>query len=135
MLTAVLMTAVAVMMMSVVITVRVGIIFQISFGERFRRFVSRTLDSSIKFDSGIGECHLRTHSDPTADQGVHFCCLQKTGQCTMSASVGVYDLLIYDLSILNIVQLELLRVAEVLEDFSVFIGYCDSHGICSFLFD
>ena len=74
MLTAVLMTAVAVMMMSVVITVRVGIIFQISFGERFRRFVSRTLDSSIKFDSGIGECHLRTHSDPTADQGVHFCC-------------------------------------------------------------
>ena len=108
MLTAVLMTAVAVMMMSVVITVRVGIIFQISFGERFRRFVSRTLDSSIKFDSGIGECHLRTHSDPTADQGVHFCCLQKTGQCTMSASVCIYNLFSYDPAVLSIIQFELL---------------------------
>ena len=53
MLTAVFMTAVAVMMMSVVITVRVGIIFQISFGKSLGCFVSRTLDSSIKFDSGI----------------------------------------------------------------------------------
>ena len=42
MLTAVLMAAITVVMMSMVIAVGVRIILQISFGKRFRRFVSRT---------------------------------------------------------------------------------------------
>ena len=133
MLTAVLMAAITVVMMPVVIAVGVRIILQISFGKRLRCFVSRTLDASIKFDSGIGECHLRTHTDPAANKSIRLCRLQEAGKRAVSASIGVYDLLIYDLTILNIVQLELLRVAEVLEDFSVLIGYCDPHVVLSLL--
>ena len=131
MLTAVLMAAITVVMMSMVIAVGVRIILQISFGKRLRCFVSRTLDTSIKFDSGIGECHLRTHTDPAANKSIRLCRLQEAGKRAVSASIGVYDLLIYDLSVLYVVQLELLCVSKMLEDLSVFIGYCDSHGICS----
>ena len=91
---AVLMAAVAVVVMSMVIAVGIRIILQISFGKCFRCFISRTLDYAIKLDSGIGERHLRTHSDPAADQGIRLCCLQETGQRTVPTSVGVYDLLI-----------------------------------------
>ena len=53
----------------------------------------------------------------------------------MSASVGVNNLLTYNFSIFDIVQLELFCMAKVLEDFSVFVCDCDSHGMCSFLND
>ena len=103
MLTAVFVTAVTVMMMSVVIAVRVGVKLQISFGKRFCRFVRRAPDSCIEFDSGLRECRLRTHTDPAANQRIGFCRLQETGQCAVPAPVGIYDLLIYDLAILNVV--------------------------------
>ena len=53
----------------------------------------------------------------------------------MTAPVGINDLLINDLTLFNIVQLKLFRMAKVLEDLSVFICDCDSHGMRSFLND
>ena len=54
---------------------------------------------------------------------------------TMTASVGINDLLINDLFLLNIVHFKLYSMIEVLEYFSVFICDCDSHDICSFFND
>ena len=53
----------------------------------------------------------------------------------MTASVGINNLLINDLTLFNIVQLKLFGMAKVLEDFSVFVCDCNSHGMCSFLND
>ena len=50
----------------------------------------------------------------------------------MAAAVGGNDLLANDPAVLHVVELELLRVSEMLEDLSVFIAYCDSHYIRSF---
>ena len=53
----------------------------------------------------------------------------------MTASIGIDDLLINDLPLFSIIQLKLLGMAEVLENLSVFVCDCNSHGICSFLND
>ena len=53
----------------------------------------------------------------------------------MSRAVGAHDLFIYDLALVSVVELELLRSAEMLKDLSVFIGYCDSHYANSFPYD
>ena len=53
----------------------------------------------------------------------------------MTASIGIDDLLINDLPLFSIIQLKLLGMAEVLENLSVFVCNCNSHGICSFLND
>ena len=53
----------------------------------------------------------------------------------MTASVGINNLLINDLTLFNIVQLKLFGMAKVLEDFSVFVCDCNSPGKYSFLND
>lgn len=51
----------------------------------------------------------------------------------MAAAIGIDNLFTDNLSALYIVELELCRMSEVLEDLSVFVGDCDSHYIASFL--
>ena len=57
------------------------------------------------------------------------------GQRAVTAAVGGHDLLRDDHAVLHVVELELLRVAEMLKDLSVFVRHCDSHIVCSFLHD
>ena len=135
MFTTVVMAAVSVVMMSVMVTAGIRIERKGSLGKSLRCFVSRPLNPGIKSDPGIRERHLRAHTDPAADQGVSLCRLQETRQRAVSASVGIYDLLICDLTVLNVIQLKLLRMAKMLKDLSVFKRNCDSHGASSFLND
>ena len=51
----------------------------------------------------------------------------------MTAAVGINDLFTDDLSILYIIELELCRMSEVLENLSVLVSNRDSHCIASFL--
>ena len=132
MLGTVIMTAIAVMVL-VVITTGVGIIFEVSSRKCLSRLIGRTLNARVELDSRVGERHLRTYADTTADQGVDLCGLKESRQQPVPAAVGVYDLLLDDFFILDIVQLELLRMAEMLENLSVFIGDCDSHNMISFI--
>jgi hypothetical protein len=122
-------------MMTVVVALGVGIIFQRSIRKGFCGSIRRSLNACIKLDPGVGKRRLRTHTDASADQGVSLHRLQEPGKGAVTASVGIHDLLIHDLPLFNIVQLKLLGMAEVLEDFSVFVCDCDPHGICSFLND
>ena len=123
------------LMMSMVVALGIRIIFQRSIRKGFCGGVRRTLNACIKLDPGIRKRRLRTHTNTSADQGVSLHRLQEAGKGAMAASVGINDLLIHDLTLINIIQLKLLGMTEVLEDFSVFVCDCDSHGICSFLND
>ena len=122
-------------MLSMVVTLGIRIIFQRSIRKGFCGSIRRSLNACIKLDPGIRKRHLRTHADASADQGVSFHRLQEAGKGAMAASVGINDLLIHDLTLINIIQLKLLGMTEVLEDLSVFVSDCDPHGICSFLND
>ena len=133
MICAVFVTTITVVMMSMMITVSVRIILKCSCRKSFCRIIRRSLNTSIKFNSRVRQCHLSTHSNTATDQSVHFGCLKETGQRPMSASVCVYNLFSYDLAILCIIQFELLGMSEMLKDLSVFISDCNSHCVCSFL--
>ncbi len=119
-------------MMTVVVTSGVGIIGERSFRKSLCGVIRRALDSGIEHDSHIRKRCLGSHADPAADQSVCFYCLQETRKGAVSVPVGINNLLIHDLSIFDVIQLELFGVAKVLEDLSVFICNCNSHGIRSF---
>ena len=57
---------------------------------------------------------------------------QKAHQCAVALPVGGNDLAGGHLSVFGLVELELCRVAEVLEYHTVFIRNCDFHGNVSF---
>ena len=115
-------------MMPMVVAPGVGIIFQRSLRKSFCGGICSTLDSGIKCDSRIRKRCLRSHADSSADQRIRFYCLQEARKGTVSASVGINDLLIYDLSAFDVIQLELLGVSEMLEDLPVVICDCYSHA-------
>ena len=124
-----IVSALAIMMMSVVIAAGIGIVFKRSLRKSLCRCVSRPLHTRVKFDPGIRESVLCAHADSAADQRVNLCRLQKSGKRTVTAAVCIHNLLVYNFSILNIIELELLSMSEMLEDFSVFISYCDFHSV------
>ena len=132
----VMMTAfMAFTVMAMVIASGVGIILQCPFGQRLRGCVSGTGDTAVKLNPGLGQRILCTHADAAADQRVRLCRFQEPGKSAVAAAVGRDDLLRNDFAVLHIVELELLGVTEMLEDLSVFVGYCDSHLSWSFLND
>ena len=64
-----IMTPLAVLMV-VVVALDVRVIAEIVRKKRLYRCVASSADTSIKLDSRIGKCHLRTASDATADKNV-----------------------------------------------------------------
>ena len=111
---------------------RIRIIFQTACGQCLRRGIRAAGHTGIQPDPGFRQRHLSTAADPAADQGIRLGCLQETGQCAVTASVGIYNLFPDNGSVFHIIQFELFGVAKVLEDFSLFIRYCDSHVLASF---
>ena len=121
MLCAVVMAAVAAglgpsAMVLMVIATGIGIIVKRSGSKRFCCFICRSLYTGVQFDSGLRKCHLSAHADATADQRIDFCLLQEACQQAVATTVGVYNLGIHDSAVFHIVQFELFRVTEVLEN-------------------
>ena len=122
-------------MVVVVVAACVGVVGEPSLRKGPCRRVSGALNAAIEPDPGFGQGHLRAHTDAATDQRINLCCLQETRKSSMTASIGIDDLLINNLPLFSIIQLKLLGMAKVLEDFSVSICDCNSHNICSFLND
>ena len=121
--------------MAVVVAFGIGIILQRTLCQSLRGCIGRTRNPAVELDSRLGQRILRTHADAAADQCIRLGGFQESGQCAVTTAIGWYDLLGNDLAILHVVELELLGVAEMLEDLSVFVRHCDSHRVCSFLRD
>ena len=121
--------------MAVVVAFGIGIILQRTLCQSLRGRIGRTGNPAVELDSRLSQRILCPHADAAADQCIRLRCFQEAGQCAVPAAVGWYDLLRDNFTVLHIVELELLRVTEMLEDLSVFVSYCDSHTACSFLND
>ena len=91
--------------------------------------------SGVQLDAGLGQGHLGTASDAAADEAVHAVGCQEARQSAVAAAVGVHHLGGDHGAVFHVVEFELGRVAEVLEDLSVFIGNCDFHADASFLIE
>ena len=65
----------------------IRVIFQSSFRKSLCRCVRRSLNTGIEPDPCISQRCLGTHSDPAADQGIGFDCLQQTRKRAMTVSI------------------------------------------------
>ena len=89
--------------------------------------------AGVEPDPGFRQGHLGAGADAAADQAVYLLICQEAGQRTMAAAVGVHDLRGDHLASRYIIELELLRMAEMLKNRSVLISHCNFHVHVSFL--
>ena len=120
-------------LVTVVVTGRVVVLHKCLREERLDSLVSAARVSAIKCDTCFAHSHLRTAADSAADKHISLNVFQETCKCVMTRTVCADKLLFDYLSVCNIIQLEHLCSAEMLENLSVFIGYCNSHNSHSFL--
>lgn len=127
------MFAAVMLLAMMLVTRRICDLPQVSGSKSFGRLIGASADSGIELDSSLIQSHLRSPSDAAADKNISLSLLQEACQGSVSLTVCICDLFFYNCAVLNIIQLELLRMTEMLEHLSVLISHCDSHTIISFL--
>lgn len=131
------MTATAVSALAVfvivVVTVHVRVIAESACDECIDCCICIPADSTKKTDADLSECHLCTTADAAADQCIDTELHEETGERAVTTAVRIHDLCTNDFAVRYIVDLKLCGMSEVLENLSVFIGYCNSHDLFSFL--
>ena len=121
-------------MMVMVVTFGIGLISKVPCDKALYRFVCISVDTAIELNTGLGKCHLCAAANAAADQHIDIELGKKTGERTMSTSVGVDDLSGKNVIPVYGINLKLLRVTEVLKNFTFTISYCDFHLMISFRF-
>ena len=130
----VIATIMAFTMMIVMIALHIGVKTQIAGQEILNSSICMAEATAVKLNASLGQRHLGTAADATADQNICVQGGQNTGQGAMAAAVGIHNLGGSDLAVLHIIDLKLLGMAKVLENIAVFISDCDSHNRISFRF-
>ena len=88
--------------------------------------VRRALDAGVDADASISERFDRARADTAADERIDFVFLQKSSECAVTAALRADDLRFLYGVLLDVVEFECLRVAEVLEHRAVFVFIGDS---------
>ena len=118
---------VMVVMLPVVVALNMGIKVQLTGQERFHSRVGIAGNTAIQLNVSRCQGHLSAAADAAADQHIRVQTVQNACQRAMATAVGIHHLGRNDLAVSHIIDLELLGMAKVLENFTVFISYCDSH--------
>ena len=115
-------TAAAAMLaaLMVVIADRVGVKAQITGSQSLRSVIRHTDHTGIEHNARLHQSTPGTAADTAADQNVRPQLGQKCRQSAVTAAVGGDHHGVDDLTVLNIVHLEQLGVAKMLEDLAVF---------------
>ena len=118
----------------VMVAADIGIVTKAARQQGIHRRIRFTADAAIESDAGRGQRHLGSAANAAANQGVYPSLHQEACQGTMAIAVGVDHFCAGDFIPRHLIDLELLRMAEVLEDLTVFISDCDFHIRFSFSF-
>ena len=98
-----------------------------------RSAVSLAGNAAAQPDTGLCQSHLCTAANAAAQQHIYAVAHQKAHQCAVALPIGGDHLGAGNVAFLDSVQLELRRVAEVLEHLTIFIRDCDLYTKNSFL--
>lgn len=120
------------MLVIVVVTMHIRIERKRACNKRVYRFIRITADTAVKLNSRLCESHLRTAADTAANKSVRFECREHAGKRAVTGAVCINYFCFYNVTVLHIVHLKLLRVSEMLKNSSVFIRHCNSHNFFSF---
>ena len=97
----------------------IGIIVQGTRKEGLHLHICISRCSGEQTDPRLCQCISGTAADISADQDLHAPLLQKSGQCSMTGSIGIHDLRGYDLSIFCLIDLKLFRMAKMSENLAI----------------
>ena len=120
------------MVMVMVITPDIGIEIQLTRRECFHRRVCAAGHAAVELNARRSQSHLGTAANAAADQHVRMQSCQDPSQGAVAAALGIDHFGRHDLSVLHLIDLKLGRMAEVLENLTVFISNCNFHCMFSF---
>jgi len=80
-----------------------------------------------KLDACACESSLSTSADTAADKHINAVCAENTCESAVTFAVCADNFAFHYLIIFDIIELELGSSAEMLENISIFISYCNSH--------
>ena len=121
-LTAGMMAAAVTLPVVVMVAANIGVEVQLTRCQGLRRFVRIAGDTAVQLDARLFQRHLGTAADAAADERVHLHRCQQPRQSAVSAAARVHHFGSDNLSVFQIVELELICVTEMLAALSVFIG-------------
>ena len=105
----------------------VGIVGQSAVQQCSNRVISAAGDPGEEQNTGLSQCHLRTGADAAADEGFYAVLGQQSGQRAVTAAIGADDFGADKGASLHSIKLKLLGMTKMLENLSVFVGYCNFH--------
>ena len=91
------------------------------------RIVRAAAGTAVKFNARFCQRPLCAAANPAANKDINLQRLQHAGQSAVSAAVGIHHPAGDKLAVLHLVKLELLRMAKVLKDLSVFVSNRNFH--------
>ena len=116
----------------VMIATNIGVVVKVICKKCFHCRICIARYTTVQLDSQRRKCHLRTASNTAADNNIDIQCMKNIGKCTVSLTVCVNNAAFFNFTLFNIINLKLLGMTEMLEDFTVFVSYSNSHNIFSF---
>ena len=130
--TAVVTAGMLLAMMVVVIAFCVRVIGKGSGNKSSYRIVRVPGDTTEQLDACLRKGYLGTAADASANENINTEIGKQSCQCAVTASVCINDFCLYNGTVLDIIHFELFSMAEMLEDFSALVSYCNFHLIISF---
>ena len=119
---------------AVMVAVNSRIISQFACQESIYGFISTALNTAVQGNACLGQSILGTAANATANQSADVLFLQESRQSTMANTIAGENMGFLNLIVLNGVNLEFFRMAEMLENLTVVIGNCKFHrAVASFL--
>ena len=115
------------MSLAVVVALYIGVVTESALQQRLHSLVRRACHTAVERDACLCERNLRTAADAAADQRIHAHGGEEACQCAVSAAESGHYSGADDLSVLNVIELEQRRMAEVLEYLSVVVSNCYFH--------
>lgn len=115
------------MLLVVVAAGYVGIEFQRTIEQILDGFIGTARDAAIEVDRGFCQGLFRSAADAAGNDGIDFLSLQEADQGAVSLAVGADDVGLDDIAVFDIIDLELCRMAEMLEYIPIFIRNCYFH--------
>lgn len=115
------------MLLVVVAAGYVGIEFQRTIEQILDGFIGTARNAAIEVDRGFGQTLFRPAADAAGNDGVDFLGLQEADQGAVALTIGTDDVGLDDMAVFDIIDLELCRMAEMLEYIPIFIRNCYSH--------
>jgi len=112
---------------AMVITLYVGIVVKSALKISKNCFVCRTGYSTSKLNISVCKSHLCSAANTAANKEINSQICKHTCKSAMTMSLGANDFAAQNFTVIGVVNFKLLGMSKVLENLTVFVGYCNFH--------